>query len=187
MFVKIAAPSIDFLILVSDTARMTAKKAASTAANPCKDWQKTQFANLVRYVPSGMFFARIRVTGKLIRRSLKTDVLSVAKLRLGDLDKQERQHAESTDDAARGKMTVADAIAMLKLRVAGDASLKPRTKDYHDQRITALLKATTRPEAPPGHHQDGVPELGGSVRQVRQSQRFQSYPKLTTSVVRDRD
>ena len=38
--------------------------------------------NLVRYVPSKQLFARIRVKGKLIRRSLKTKVLSVAKLRL---------------------------------------------------------------------------------------------------------
>jgi hypothetical protein len=38
-----------------------------------------------------MFFARMRVKGKLIRRSLKTQVLSVARLRLGDLEKEERQ------------------------------------------------------------------------------------------------
>ena len=37
---------------------------------------------LIRYVPSGTYFARLRVRGKLIRQSLKTDVLSVAKLRL---------------------------------------------------------------------------------------------------------
>ncbi len=39
-------------------------------------------ANPVRYVPSGFYFARARVSGKLIPRSLKTDVLSVAQLRL---------------------------------------------------------------------------------------------------------
>ncbi len=45
-------------------------------------WLKTPFANLVRYVPSGIYFARIRVRSKLIRRSLKTNKLAVAKLRL---------------------------------------------------------------------------------------------------------
>jgi len=128
---------------------MKERQAESTTDNPGKDWQKTQFANLVRYVPSGMFFARIRVAGKLIRKSLKTDVLSVAKLRLGDLDKQERQRAESTDAAARGKMTMSDAIKIHQQRVAGDASLKPRTKEYHDQRITALLKSWTELEKKP--------------------------------------
>jgi hypothetical protein len=65
------------------------RPAVSEAANPAKDWQKTPFANLVRYVPLGTYFARLRVGGKLIRKTLKTDVLSVAKLRLGDLEKQE--------------------------------------------------------------------------------------------------
>ena len=51
-------------------------------AAPKSFWLKTPFANLVRYVPSGIYFSRIRVRGKLIRRSLKTDTLSVAKLRL---------------------------------------------------------------------------------------------------------
>jgi hypothetical protein len=45
-------------------------------------WANSPVANLVRYVPSGIYFARARVGGKLIRRSLKTDVLSVAQLRL---------------------------------------------------------------------------------------------------------
>ena len=41
-------------------------------------WQKTPVANLVRYNPLGLYFARVRVRGKLIRLSLKTDVFSVA-------------------------------------------------------------------------------------------------------------
>ena len=57
--------------------------------------QTGQFSNVIRYVPSATYYARLRVKGKLIVRSLKTDVLSVAKLRLGDLEKQERQRAES--------------------------------------------------------------------------------------------
>jgi integrase len=111
------------------------------AAESDSKWQKTQYANLVRYVPSGIYFARIRVAGKLIRRSLKTDVLSVAKLRLGDFDKQERQRAASADETARGKMSMADAIQIHRQRVDGDASLKPRTREYHSQRITGLCKS----------------------------------------------
>ena len=98
---------------------MNESQTASISDKSSRDWQKTQYANLVRYVPSGIYLARLRVAGKLIRRSLKTDGLSVAKLRLGDLDKQERQRAESTDAAARGKMTTADAITILRQRVGG--------------------------------------------------------------------
>ena len=40
--------------------------------------------------------------GKLIRRTLKTKVLSVAKLRLGDLEKKERQLAKHQVAVADG-------------------------------------------------------------------------------------
>jgi len=43
-------------------------------------WQKTPVANLLRHRPSGNYYARIRVRGKLIWKSLETDRISVAKL-----------------------------------------------------------------------------------------------------------
>ena len=79
--------------------------------------------------------------GKLIRKSLKTDVLSVGKLKLADFEKQERQRSDSADSVSAGRMTVNDAIVIHRQRVAGDASLKPRTREYHDLRIAALLKS----------------------------------------------
>jgi hypothetical protein len=51
-------------------------------------WQKTPVPSLIRYVPSGILFARIRVKGKLIRRSLKTGTITVGKLTLGDFEKR---------------------------------------------------------------------------------------------------
>jgi integrase len=105
------------------------------------EWQKTPYANLVRYKSSGIYFARFRVRGKLIRRSLKTSRISVAKLRLGDLEKQERQRAEHQTAVADGTMDFADALAIYKQRLAGDGSLKPRSKVYREDRIAALLKS----------------------------------------------
>ena len=54
-----------------------------------------------------MYFCRIRVRGKLIRKSLKTDVLSVAKLRLSDEEKKHRQAAQHqlAIQRGRGQMT----------------------------------------------------------------------------------
>lgn len=103
-------------------------------------WQKTPVPNLVRYVPSQKLFARIRVKGKLIRQSLKTKVLSVAKLRLADLEKKERQVAEHARGFVDGKMTFGDALGVFRQRLQGDASLKPRTKAHREERIQALLK-----------------------------------------------
>src|SRR6266481_10205716 len=108
---------------------------------PDDPWQKTQYANLIRYKPSKTYFARIRIGGKLIRRSLKTPVLSVAKLRLGDLEKKERQLAEHQTAAADGRMSFGDALSIYEQRLNGDASLKPRTREYHEQRIKALLRS----------------------------------------------
>lgn len=58
-------------------------------------WQKTPYVNLLRYKPSQVYFARFRVKGKLIRRSLKTNSITVAKMRLADLEKGEQQKAQS--------------------------------------------------------------------------------------------
>jgi len=62
--------------------------SGQTAPPKPSEWQKTQFANLVHYVPSGIYFARIKVRGKLFRKSSKTGALTVAKLRLADMEKQ---------------------------------------------------------------------------------------------------
>ncbi len=45
-------------------------KGRKAAPNTAKLWQKTQFSNLIRYSPSGNYFARLRVNGKLIRKEL---------------------------------------------------------------------------------------------------------------------
>lgn len=99
--------------------------------------------NLVRYGPSGTLFARVRVKGKLIRRSLKTKVLSIAKLRLADLEKAERQNAEHAIECVGGRMTFGDCLAIYRGRLQGDASLKPRTKAHREERIAAILKTWT--------------------------------------------
>jgi integrase len=89
----------------------------------------------------------MKVGGKLIRKSLETDSLSVAKLRLGDLDKSERQAIESKSAVKGGKMTLGQALLVHRNRLAGDVSLKPRTKAYYEERITALLKSWPKLEA----------------------------------------
>lgn len=105
------------------------------------DWQKTPYSNLVRYIPSGTYFARLRVKGKLIRRSLKTKTLSVAKLRLADLEATERKRANSVTAVLQGKMTFGDALEAYKLKTQNDPNFKPATKEYYAFRIKALLKS----------------------------------------------
>ncbi|MBI3852580.1 MAG: site-specific integrase [Verrucomicrobia bacterium] len=113
----------------------------NSSENTDPRWQKTPVANLVRHVQSGNYYARIRVRGKLIWKSLKTDRISVAKLRLGDFHKEERKRADAHKAVARGKMTFGAALETYRERLKGDYSLKERSKTFREERITALLKS----------------------------------------------
>lgn len=110
-------------------------------ADSGKEWQKTQFSNLIRYVPSGNYFARIRVRGKLIRKSLKTDVLTTAKLRLGDLEKNEREAAESNESVFKGRMTFGDCAAIFKTQTETSSLLKPSAKIYRMEILDSIIKS----------------------------------------------
>jgi hypothetical protein len=119
----------------SDTVQVNSEKTDQDGL-----WEKTRHTNLIRYKPSGTLFARFKVKGKLIR-SLKTDSVTVGKLRLTDCEKQEQQRAATLTAVASGKMTFGDALTVYRKRLEGDVSLKPRSKKYRQERIAALLKS----------------------------------------------
>lgn len=104
-------------------------------------WQKTQYSNLVRYVPSGRYYARFRNRGKLIWKSMKTDKVSVAHLRLGDLLNKHRQAADHEEDVKQGKQTMGAALDVVMERIRGDRDLKPKTKANAEERVKALKRS----------------------------------------------
>jgi integrase len=112
-------------------------------------WVKTPDANLVRYKPSGIYFARVRIRGKLFRQSLLTDVISVARQRLRDFIDDKRE--EMGDDSAvlTGKMTVADAVAIFRQRLDAQQDIKEGAKVYRRKCIEALLKSWPELETMP--------------------------------------
>jgi len=110
-------------------------------------WQKTPIANLVRNTSSGNYYARVRVRGKLIWKTLKTDRMSVAKLRLGDFLKEENHRAEATQATIRGKMTFGDALVIYRQQLQAAQHLKPSAKLYREKCIKALLKTWPELEA----------------------------------------
>src|SRR5207244_10241575 len=85
------------------------------------DWTKTPYPNLIRYKPSGNYFGRVRVNGKLIRRSLETHVLSVAKLKLSDFLQDHRRPAIGKGQSAKGEVI----IEMFKKEIEDDHNNKP--------------------------------------------------------------
>ncbi len=133
----LAIRQITFSILLFYTIAVNADSCENTDPR----WQKTPVANLVRHIHSGNYYARIRLRGKLIWKSLKTDRISVAKLRLSDFHQEERKRAEAHKAVARGKMTFGDALATYRERLKGDYSLKERSKSFREERIAALLKS----------------------------------------------
>src|SRR6185295_2929812 len=64
-----------------------AMRETKRAARISKDgkWRSfVKFPNLLQYINTQTYYARIKVSGKLIRQSLNTDVWSNARLRLAD-------------------------------------------------------------------------------------------------------
>jgi hypothetical protein len=104
-------------------------------------WQPTSVQNLIRYIPSGVYFARFKIGGKLIRKSLKTNVQSVAKLRLPDLINQRRGSLENRKDIARGKMCFEDAVTIYQEQIASNSSLKNSTKEYWKKIIGSISRS----------------------------------------------
>jgi hypothetical protein len=103
-------------------------------------WQKTPVVNLVRHVQSENYYARIRVRGKLIWKSLKTNRISAAKLRLGIFTRR-KQRAATQAAVARGKMTFGDALEAYRQKLQNDPNIKPKAKEYYEFRIYALLES----------------------------------------------
>src|SRR6266849_4897501 len=100
------------------------------------DWLKTPYPNLIRYKPSGTYFGRVRVNGKLIRRSLKTHVLSVAKVKLSDFLQDYRRLAINKGQSVKGEVI----IELFRKEIEDDANNQPRTKLYKQEVLIALKK-----------------------------------------------
>ena len=114
-----------------------------------KTGQPTQYANIVQHVPSGIYYARLRIKGKLIWRSLKTDKILVAKTTLGDVEKEAQKKAEPGFIKAKDKVLIQHCLAAYREkgfrpsqpRNQKDVTpLKPAAIAYYDLRVDALLQ-----------------------------------------------
>ena len=81
------------------------------------------------------------MNGNLIRKTLKTDVISIAKLRLADLEKNERESAETRHATTKGKMTFGGCVAIFKAQTEASNLLKPTSKLYRREVIGSILKS----------------------------------------------
>src|SRR5580692_4670632 len=69
-----------------------AKSGRDASISPDGKWRSfPKVPNLLQYIPTGKYFGRIKIDGKVFRESLKTDVFTDGKLLLGDFIKKKRK------------------------------------------------------------------------------------------------
>lgn len=105
-----------------------------------KVWEKTSHSGLIRYAATGGYYARFKARGKLVWKSLETDVLTVAVLRLGDLKKQELAKRSQGERITSGRMTLGDLSKEFLMRV-NEGGNKPRTKAYYAEVVARIEKS----------------------------------------------
>jgi Site-specific recombinase XerD len=108
---------------------------------PTKTWEKTRVQNLVRH-KSGRYYARAFAGGKEVWKSLKTSHFSVAQAKLAEFMKEHRQRVSSNGNGeVSAKMTFREAAEIHLRNLDDNRRIKPRTRHYWRQRLTALLKS----------------------------------------------
>lgn len=103
-------------------------------------WEKSSISNLIRWKSSKIYFARVRIGGRLIRKSLDTPIMSVARNRLTKLVEEERERAEAVRPGMQGKMSFGAAVKVYLERLDGSPDIKASTKKYRRQCVAAILK-----------------------------------------------
>jgi integrase len=103
-------------------------------------WQKTRTQKLIRYAPKGTYYAYFKIGGKPFRKSLGTNVYSVAKLRLTDEVNEQREFADAAINQAAGKLTFADVVAFYRERVESNPRLKPASRRYRAMTIDFIVR-----------------------------------------------
>jgi hypothetical protein len=101
-----------------------------------QNWGKTKVQCLVRNTHSGIYYARARVNGKLLWKTLETDSLTIAKARLSKvLAELGRGSAKSVAMRSAGHpiLSFGDAATLHLANIQARVDLKPATKHYWNQ------------------------------------------------------
>jgi hypothetical protein len=115
-----------------------------------KTWYRTSVQNLVRH-KSGRYYARVFANGKETWKSLKTDLLEVAKVKLREISGLIQKAAHATQAEERGRMTGNDCALIFSKRVDDGFGLRGRSKvlrritdgtqHYRKQTLAALWRS----------------------------------------------
>jgi integrase len=90
--------------------------------------------HLLQYVSTGKYYGRVKIGGKIIRKSLQTSAWATAKLRLPDFIKQQQIGSEEKHHAPTFKQS----LDLLTAKVDSDTALKPSSKRYRHHCIRKI-------------------------------------------------
>jgi integrase len=93
--------------------------------------------NLLQYCSTGLYFARTKINGKLIRRSLTANTFEEARLALHDFLSKEQKHRHVTG----APVTFSEARGLYESTIGNDATLSPQSLYYRKNCIKRLLKS----------------------------------------------
>jgi len=137
MILVLMTNSSDTETAVANSSRKLPAKQESSISNDGKWRTFKKHAGLMQYVPSGIYFARVKVkngrNGIVKRASLETDVFTTAKDRLGGKVKELRKPPAECG-------TFAEARLLYLADIENDHALAAETKKYWNYRTEALLK-----------------------------------------------
>jgi integrase len=102
-------------------------------------WIKTKYANLYRNRDSNKYHCIAKVCGELIRRSLKTKSIEIAKIKLDELLEQERIRLSKR--VINEGATFTNLATEYRARVESSTDLKQRSKDYRIETLE-IIEAT---------------------------------------------
>jgi integrase len=108
-----------------------------------KTWERTRLQNLIRH-KSGGYYARAFAGGKEVWKSLKTSHFSVAEARLAEFLKEHRQRVTNGNGEGSAKMIFGEAAAIHLSNLDDNPRIKPSTRKYWRECLTALQKSWPR-------------------------------------------
>lgn len=137
---------------------------------------KSPVANLYKGEPSGVYFIRAKILGKLFRRSLKTKSFEIAKMKIkkAHADELERRTKAKESEADLGDGTMSAVMEKWLKDDQSDPDLKERTRDYHAECVEAIKKvwpSLAKMEAGMVSEMDCL-EFGKRLRQKYSATRF---------------
>jgi hypothetical protein len=93
--------------------------------------------NLLRYRSTGLYFARTKINGKLIRRGLKAKTFEEANLALHDFLSREQKRRHITG----APVTMGEARGLYESSIENDHTLAPASVTDHKNRLKKLCKS----------------------------------------------